>query len=336
MRKLLLLFTCFILITRLHAQSGNNGMDTLKQGLRNIGNLFKKAATVTFIVNGIDNSDKNLVLLKKNIQQSINVKKVEDSYLQNVTTLKVSYKGKATDLWQSISANTKQVFNVNSINDSIINLNYRFAKTETVTPANTNSGNNVQQQNVPDKVVVAAGGNSNDNGLSRGAALLFKNTKTKLTNAQKNIIFDSLKFTLSKDEKQFILNNESADYPFDAFAYPTDLNKDGKEEIFISFGNSFTSGMAGSSILVFIADKSGTYKMNLGFPGLLPDALTTINAGYPDLLIGGPGMEFPVWRWNGKEYIYFKSVKDADYSKIKKMNIEDVSKAYISGINTSQ
>ncbi len=170
------------------------------------------------------------------------------------------------------------------------------------------------------------------NTLSKGATLLFKNIKTKLTVQQKNKIFDSTGFKISKDSKQFISDNESADYPFDAFVYPTDLNKDGKEEIFIVFGNSYTSGMAGNSIVVHIADKDGVYKMNLGFPGLLPDALATTNAGYPDLLIGGPGMEFPVWRWNGKEYIYLREIKDADYEKLKKTSIEDISKNYLSNI----
>ena len=122
------------------------------------------------------------------------------------------------------------------------------------------------------------------------------------------------------------MDAESADYPFDAFVYPTDLNKDGIEEIFIAFGNTYTSGNTGSSIVVFIADKKAVYRMNLGFPGTLPDALATSNLGYPDLLIGGPGMEFPVWRWNGKAYDYFKSVKDSDYDKLKKTSVEDLSK----------
>ena len=104
------------------------------------------------------------------------------------------------------------------------------------------------------------------------------------------------------------------------------------EEIFVLFGNSFTSGMTGTSIIVFIADKSGAYRMNLGFPGTLPDALSTNNMGYPDLLIGGPGFEFPVWRWNGKEYIFSRQVKDKDYAKLKMTRIEEVSKAYTASI----
>ena len=119
---------------------------------------------------------------------------------------------------------------------------------------------------------------------------------------------------------------------FDAFVYPTDMNKDGKEEVFVLFGNSFTSGMTGSNIIVFIADKNGTYKMNLGFPGMVPDALSTSNLGYNDLLIGGPGFEHPVWRWNGKEYDFSKKVYEKDFEKLKRTAIEDVSKAYTATI----
>jgi hypothetical protein len=50
--------------------------------------------------------------------------------------------------------------------------------------------------------------------------------------------------------------------------------------------------MTGSSIVVFIADKAGAYKMNLGFPGTLPDGLATANLGYNDLLVGGPALNF--------------------------------------------
>ena len=320
MQKVITFFLCFVLVVSLNAQSKNNGLDTLKQGIRNIGNVFKKAVTVTFTINNIDNGSNDLLLLKKNIQQTINVKKIEDNYEQTTATLKISYKGKATDLWNSLSANAKQAFTLNQMNDSIVSLSYRYVKT-------TQTSVETKDQNTSNNKSTIK--NSTDsNNLNKASALLFKNTKTKLTALQKNKIFDSLGFKISKDGKQFIADDEAADYPFDAIVYPTDLNKDEKEEIFILFGNSYTSGMAGSSIVLFIADKNGSYKKNLNFPGMLPDALATINLGYPDLLIGGPGMEFPVWRWNGKAYDYYKEVKDADYEKLKKINVEELSKAY--------
>ena len=165
--------------------------------------------------------------------------------------------------------------------------------------------------------------------LSDVASVLFKNLKTKLTIPEQNEIAKKLGFIISADKDQpFASDKDSKDYPFAALVMPTDMNKDGKEEIFISFGNSYTSGNAESSVALFIKNAAGIYTLNLGFPGTTPDALPTSNQGYMDLLIGGPGMEYPVYRWNGKEYAYLRDVKDADYGKLKSTNIAELSKAY--------
>ena len=165
--------------------------------------------------------------------------------------------------------------------------------------------------------------------LSDVASVLFKTVKTKLTIPEQNEIAKKLGFILSADKDQpFASDKDSKDYPFAALVMPTDMNKDGKEEIFISFGNSYTSGNAESSVSLFIKNAAGIYTLNLGFPGTTPDALATSNQGYLDLLIGGPGMEYPVYRWNGKEYAYLRDVKDADYGKLKSTNVAELSKAY--------
>lgn len=165
--------------------------------------------------------------------------------------------------------------------------------------------------------------------LSEGARLLFKDVKTKLTTADKNAIYSKLDFRLSKDKTQFVIEG-GEDYPFAAMVLPTDMNKDGLEEIFVSFGNSFTSGNTGSNIVLFIRNNKKSYETNLGFPGTVPDALASANQGYFDLLIGGPGFEFPVWRWNGKEYALHRKVKEKDMMKMKLTNVQDMSKSYSS------
>ncbi len=165
--------------------------------------------------------------------------------------------------------------------------------------------------------------------LSPVAGQLFKNVKSKLSEQEKNQIAAGLGFILSgSDQAPFAQDKESKDYPFSASVSPTDLNKDGKEEIFVVFGNTFTSGHAGSSVTVFIKNGSGGYTPNLGFPGMGPDVLGTVNQGYPDLLIGGPSFEYPVWRWNGKEYTLNRKVRDSDFEKLKKISVEELSKAY--------
>lgn len=146
--------------------------------------------------------------------------------------------------------------------------------------------------------------------LSAVGSILFKNVKSKLTDAEKNQVADMTGFVLvQKKDEPFAQDKESLDYPFAAQVTVTDMNKDGVEEVFIQFGNTYTSGAAGQNIVLFIKNKQGKYETNLGFPGVDPQQLKTGFGGYPDLLIGGPGMEGPVWRWNGKEYVYYKSIK---------------------------
>ncbi len=162
-----------------------------------------------------------------------------------------------------------------------------------------------------------------------GTQLLFNNVKCNLTAAEKNLIYKNLNFKLSKDKKQFAsAEDEGNEFPFMAQVYPTDLNKDGKEEIFVVFGNSFTSGHAGSSVVLFIKNASGGYATNLGFPGTAPLLMPTSNKGYPDLLIGGPGFEFPVWRWNGKDYAHYKIMKEKELQNTEAKSLEEASSTY--------
>jgi hypothetical protein len=148
------------------------------------------------------------------------------------------------------------------------------------------------------------------NGLSPVANILFKDIKCKLTDTDKNEIAKMTGFVLSgKKEQPFAMDKESLEYPYNAVVTVTDMNKDGIEEVFIQFGNTYTSGNTGANIVLYIKDKQKGYKTNLGFPGVEPEQLKTGFGGYPDLLIGGPGFEFPIWRWNGKEYVYYKSKK---------------------------
>jgi hypothetical protein len=141
--------------------------------------------------------------------------------------------------------------------------------------------------------------------LTEGVVLLFKDTKSKLSNKEKEDIFTQMKFKLSKDKKKFFLIN-GEDYPFNAGVFIEDLNQDSIEEILIIWGNLHTSGMTGSDVTLFIKDKSGNYQKNLGFEGAGIDILKTKNLGFPDLLIAGRGFCFPVWRWNGRSYQYHR------------------------------
>jgi hypothetical protein len=167
------------------------------------------------------------------------------------------------------------------------------------------------------------------NKLSPVATELFKGVKTATTVDEKNFLAKQTAFVLSGNKGQpFALDKDSKEYPFAVTVMPTDLNKDGKEEVFIGFGNGYTSGNTGSSIVLYIKNAAGKYEMNLGFPGMIPDVLTTVYKGYPDLVVGGPGFEFPVFRWNGKIYDNYRTINDSVYGKTKMKSVGELSKEY--------
>ncbi|WP_051189707.1 hypothetical protein [Daejeonella oryzae] len=167
--------------------------------------------------------------------------------------------------------------------------------------------------------------------LSKGASILFK-TISKLSDADKNLVFLKTGFILTnKTDLPFALDKESMEYAFSAQSFITDMNKDGNEEIFIIYGNSYTSGMTGISAMLFIKDASGSYQNHLGFPAMI-SVLPDSNLGYPDLIIGGPGFEFPVWRWNGKHYAFYNTIKNEVLEKTETKSIEEISINYLKTI----
>ena len=172
-----------------------------------------------------------------------------------------------------------------------------------------------------------------NSGLTHGASLLFKNTTSKLSVAEKNDIYRQLKIMLSKNKKQFVdVDDKDEDAPYgEADVYPTDLNKDGIEEICVILYNQNVYGNTGSGIFLFIKQAAGKYQEVLSLPAADLTPLSTQNLGYPDLLIGVPGLNFPVWRWNCKNYALYKTIAESQLPKNAK-GIADVSKTYQAAI----
>ena len=134
-----------------------------------------------------------------------------------------------------------------------------------------------------------------------GPALLFAAGRGDLSAEERLQVFNRLGLDVTPDGKG--LTDRACGQPAGASIEFRDMNSDGRQEVLVIFGNDCTSGMAASSALLLIRDAGGTLQPNLGFPAASADPLPESNQGYPDLLIGGPGFCFPVWRWNGKEYI---------------------------------
>jgi hypothetical protein len=85
---------------------------------------------------------------------------------------------------------------------------------------------------------------------------------------------------------------------------PVDLDGDGDQEVFVQWGNGCTSGLAGTSVSLFIMDSDGTYRDQFGFPGMVSRVLDGEPGRYPDIEVGGPGFCFGIWAWDGEAYAF--------------------------------
>jgi hypothetical protein len=167
--------------------------------------------------------------------------------------------------------------------------------------------------------------------LTDGAALLFKNIKSKLSNTEKNWLYKQLGLTLLKDKKKFMAD----EYDVIVVPFITDINKDAVEEVFIVLQSSALFGNTGESFSMFTKNKTGNFEKQPDLGAGIAMILYTKNMGYPDIAIGGPGFEFPAYRWDGKKYKYFKKIKDADLQsgKLKYMDLDKCSKLYSETLN---
>lgn len=169
----------------------------------------------------------------------------------------------------------------------------------------------------------AAQGNNATPALSPGARLIFGNVKTRTSAPEKNAIYQKLQLKIAKDKRSFELEGQ----PVEVKVYPADLNKDGMEEVFVTLSSGALFGNVGQTVLLFMKDKAGKYQQQTEIAGGIPVILKTSHLGYADIVVAGPGMEHPAFRWNGKDYRYYSSVKDEALSSAATY-IEEFSKAY--------
>jgi hypothetical protein len=139
--------------------------------------------------------------------------------------------------------------------------------------------------------------------LAPGVELLFSAGMTGgLSATDQNEVFGSLGLSLSDDGSALI--DGACGSPVSHAVRFEDLNGDGSTEVIVDFGNMCISGMAGTSVMLFVRDDSDRLRPHLGFPGLIAEVRPVDGVALPELLIGGPGFCFAVWRWNGETYVH--------------------------------
>ena len=162
-----------------------------------------------------------------------------------------------------------------------------------------------------------------ESGLSEGAQTLFAQTFSRLTVAQKNAVFQKLGLKLAPDKKGFLMDG----YDVGAKAYPVDLNKDGLEEVFVVM-DGVLFGNTGQGVALFIKNSDQVYEQQTEVAGGIAVILDTKKKGYPELVIAGPGFEFPLYRWNGKSYAYVGIISDDELQNANTSSVEDYNKLY--------
>ena len=141
-----------------------------------------------------------------------------------------------------------------------------------------------------------------------GHTRLFRSASSSLPDQDQKAIYSLMRLTPAKKGGGFVVDG----CPPAVFNVEiVDLNKDGTPEVFVSGGNSCTSGVTGNSVWLFTKLTEGRYKMQFGFPAATYKSLPGNSNGYPDIRFGGPGFCEPVWRWNGREYSHFTNVPTA-------------------------
>lgn len=98
-------------------------------------NLFKsmfpskKGDTVYAVIAGIDYKDPNLKTLKEKMQNVKNTKGLTSGYHKGTVIIKVLYKdGDASNLYDNLDEDIKQLFEVEDMEGSRMILNYKMAK----------------------------------------------------------------------------------------------------------------------------------------------------------------------------------------------------------------
>ncbi|HEY5462678.1 MAG TPA: hypothetical protein VIJ95_05420 [Hanamia sp.] len=104
--------------------------DSLKKSANAFTSIFKSHTdTTTITITEIDYEDSNLTILKENIKKLKGVRSLSEQYKSNIATLKVSFKGKSTVLWDDLSPKSKAPFKLVEASDNSISLKFKNDKT---------------------------------------------------------------------------------------------------------------------------------------------------------------------------------------------------------------
>ncbi len=138
----------------------------------------------------------------------------------------------------------------------------------------------------------------NNTRLSKESEYIFRFTKTKLTNAEKNFFAKDYKLEYRKEEKDTVLTIEDINSKNHQRIRATvevitvDINNDGKDEVFVRESDEYSSPDI-QDLSLYIKNERGIYVRQEGVYSPEFFVRSTSNGGWPDLI----GVQEVVLAW---------------------------------------
>ena len=113
-----------------NAPSTMTASDSLKMAFTNLKSAFsdvsklfaRKSDTMSIVIPQVEYDNSSLAQLKENLKKVKGVRSVTMRYTTTTATLQIAYKGKPTDVWDTLPADVKAAFKVMELGDTGITL----------------------------------------------------------------------------------------------------------------------------------------------------------------------------------------------------------------------
>jgi len=116
--------------TKTQKSGPSKSSDSLTRALNDVKTsmnaLFKgKRDTITVLVSGIEYDDAHLSTLRDDLKKLKGVKSVALTYKDSSATMKIGYKGNATELWDNLPPGTKEPFKLLEAGNQNLHLKFK-------------------------------------------------------------------------------------------------------------------------------------------------------------------------------------------------------------------
>ncbi len=163
--------------------------------------------------------------------------------------------------------------------------------------------------------------NSNE---SNEAKQLFSGVKTRLNADEKNQVAVLTGLSLNQTTGKFESEGEEVDVQL----MPLDIDHDKNEDLFVITYSMFLYGNTGQGFNLLMKNENGKYHSVLSLPGI-PGLIYKQGNIMPDIQVGGPGFDFPIYSWKNNSYQL-----DRGYQLTGKVSsLDDLCRTYASNLN---